>query len=277
MSNHRDQAEFWKTQTSWATHCAALDATMAPALDIVLARAGLQTDQNVLDIGCGTGASLLAAAEAVGPNGQVCGVDISPPLLEIAGKRCASLPQIRLVECNAETEVLPSGFDAMISRFGVMFFSNPQKAFANIANSLTCAAPLTMIAWGVAGQNPWFMLPARIARNHLGEIPKIDRSLPGPFAFENMDRVYRDLQAAGLKDVYVDQVTCELTPQGSAADIADLSTHIGPAASALRQLDGSEADRLAIRDSLEEEFASFATPNGLRVPACLNLITARKA
>lgn len=274
MSTNADQAEFWTGQVNWVTWQAALDAAFQPALDLVLERAALHPGQRVLDIGCGTGASVLAAAQAVGPAGLVTGVDISPTLLDAAVDRCKGLAQVNLLQADAQDIALPL-HDVLISRFGVMFFANTPTAFANLANSLKPGGALVMAAWGSAHLNPWFMVPSQVAQAHLGEVPKVDRTLPGPFVFENAERVLHDLTAAGLQDIQVDEIGCSLTPAGSAKDAAELSTRIGPAASVLRQLGGTEEDRRAICKALSAEFAKFATPEGLRIPACLNLITAR--
>src|SRR6056297_2807169 len=101
--DNSDQREFW-TETAgakWVANQPDMDALMQPVLDGVLARAAIAPGNAVLDIGCGTGASCLAASRAAGPEGSVTGVDISPTLLELGRRRCAHLPNVTLMEADA--------------------------------------------------------------------------------------------------------------------------------------------------------------------------------
>lgn len=276
MANE-DQAEFWTGQREWANQQVAMDACMAPALEMVIAQAALQPGEQVLDIGCGTGASLLAAAAQIGATGHVTGADISPTLLALARERCAEAHNVTIHEADAQEADLGAGYDAVISRFGVMFFEDTPAAFANIARACKPGARLSMIAWGDVADNPWFMAPAAAVRRVLGPQPKVDRSLPGPFAFEHADRVLRDLRAAGLADVTVTAQETLLTPPGGVAENAELCTRIGPAAGAIRANEANTEQVDALRAAIAQEFASFDTADGLRVPAKLNLISARVA
>ncbi|MEO0390950.1 MAG: class I SAM-dependent methyltransferase [Pseudomonadota bacterium] len=275
MTDNADQAEFWAQATSWVDHQAAMDAVLAPVLQGVLDRADLQRGWDVIDVGCGTGASVLAAADAVGPAGTVTGLDISPALLNLARERLKGRSTTALIEGDAQNYgFAPGSADALISRFGVMFFADTTAAFANMARALRPGAAMTVAAWGPAPENPWFMLPAKIARARLGETPKVDRTLPGPFAFEDADRTSAMLQGAGLA-VRIDTAPVTLNGGPSPEAAAALCTRIGPAASVLRQLDGTEADRQAIAADLAAAFAPWLDDH-VQIPALIHFITARK-
>ncbi len=273
MSNS-DQAEYWAAQKSWATHQAQMDALLQPVLDLVLSETDLKPAEKVLDIGCGTGASTHAAAQAVGPSGHALGVDISPTLLEVARTRLTEIPQAQIREADAQTAPLGHGFDAMISRFGVMFFSDTPAAFRNIARALIPGGRLIMAAWAPPAVNPWFMRPAEVARTILGEMPPTDRTEPGPFAFDTPERILPMLRAAGLQDAICTRHDLSL-PSGSPKAAADLCMAIGPAVRALRYFEADETQRTAVRSGLRTMFEEFATPDGLRIPAAINLYTAR--
>ncbi len=277
MTGNSDQAEFWSTEAgrNWVTFQRALDVVMEPVLDLVLEHADLQSGEVVIDIGCGTGASTLRAAQAVGPNGAVHGYDISPVMLDLAAQRTSELGHVTLSEADAQSHTFAQGAaDALISRFGVMFFADPTAAFANLARALRPGGRMVMAAWGPAPQNPWFMDPARVARERLGTPPKVDRTLPGPFAFEDADRVTRLLGAAGL-NVTVTPVDLHLGALASLDDLAEQSCHIGPASGIMREFNATAADRNAIRDGIAQAFSAYDTGDGVRVPARINLITAR--
>lgn len=274
MSN-ADQAEFWAGQVSWVTYQRQMDLTLAPVLDMLLERADLQAGESVLDLGCGTGDSVLAAAQRVGPGGRVTGLDISPTLLDLARQRVKGHmgARIDLIAADAQIHPFANQSDVMISRFGVMFFADTAAAFRNIATGLTPGARLVVATWGPAPQNPWFMEAAAAARAHLGDPPKSDRTLPGPFAFEDPARILPQLRQAGLDHVAVEEVPVELAA-GALEDAATVSSHLGPANSVLRHFEGTEQDRAIVRENIAASFAKYQTKNGLRIPALINLYTA---
>ncbi len=278
MSN-ADQAEFWSGAAgqTWVANQAAMDALLQPVLDAVLEVADLQPGARVLDIGCGTGASVANAAQLVGPEGHVTGADISPTLLALAEERLSGFSNTSLLEADAQSAALPGPFDAMISRFGVMFFNDTASAFSNIASYLRPDAPLTMAAWADVAQNPYFMTAAGAAKAVLGDMPKTDRSLPGPFAFEKPERVQRDFAAAGLTDVHIDTRNIPLTPPVDADALADLLMQIGPAGSAATKMGASTEQVADIRAELVARFTPLLAENDGAIPALIHIITARAA
>lgn len=275
MSNLAQQ-EFWNTQAGaqWVNQQEAMDATLRPVLDLVMQTADLQDGESVLDIGCGTGASVVEAARAVGPEGRVTGLDIAATLLARAKARTEGQSNVTLLRADAATADLPIQHDVLISRFGVMFFADTTAAFAKIRQALKPGARLIMAAWGPAPENPWFMEAAAAARAHFGPMPKTDRSQPGPFAWEDSRIVADALSKAGLRDVEIKRVPLHLTPRGGPAGAARVSTHIGPAHSALRHFDGTETDRAAVQSLVRDRFAAFDSDRGLRIPALIHLVTA---
>jgi SAM-dependent methyltransferase len=272
-----DQKAFWSGSAgqTWTRHQREMDALLAPVLDVVLAQAALREGQRVLDIGCGTGASTLRVAEIVGPYGHVLGADISPTLLAMAAARLEGQRNTALMEADAATAALPGPFDALISRFGVMFFEDTPAAFRNIAAAMRPGAPLTMAAWADARENPYFMAPAAAARSVFGDLPKVDRRLPGPFAFEDAAHVTQMLTAAGLRDVEVNPTAVTLTAQGDLDAVTELCLHIGSAASAADKMEATEVLREQLRVAVRDALRPYETVDGIRFPALIHMITAR--
>lgn len=277
MTPNQAQKDFWSEQagTNWVRMQDSMDATLGPVLDLVLEFANLQSDDRVLDIGCGAGTSTLRAGQAVGDRGHVLGVDISKPLLARAQERANDVSNVEFTLADAQLHAFePQGFDHLISRFGVMFFEDSVAAFSNISKALRPDAKVTLGCWGPAPENPWFMLPAKVAKMRFGSPPKTDRSLPGPFAWENPDRILPMLERAGLRNVTAQSHHIDLTPAGSLSDLADACLHIGPATGIMSHFNASEADRTAIRANLMDIFAPFQTAQGLRIPASILLYKA---
>jgi len=124
-----DLEEFWVREADrW-------DGTSGRFGDAMLEAADLEAGQRVLDVGCGAGSTTVEAARRVAPNGAALGVDISGPALALARERAAAagLEAVDFIEADAQGHSFePGAFDAVISRFGTMFFGDPVAAFANL-------------------------------------------------------------------------------------------------------------------------------------------------
>lgn len=276
-----EQAELWSTSPSagkWLTYEDEMDALLAPVLTLVLDRAGLRAGLRVLDIGCGTGASCVAAAQRVGPAGHVLAVDFSQQFLDRARQRAsdAGLSNVAFQYADAQTFPFVDGAqDALISRFGVMFFDDPVAAFANMARALKPGGQLTFAAWGPLDDNPWFKLPHIEATKQLGSLPKFDRNAPGPLAFHDRDRVIGILSQAGLTDIQAEAVPLFLKVAGTLQDCAALCTRIGPAARLITHFEATSEDIDIIRKAVAKVFQPFERADGVHIPAVINLFQAR--
>src|ERR671921_2316949 len=110
----------WDAERSryWVAHLAALEIPLIPVAAAIFADVDLQPGERVLDVGCGAGATTIEAADRVGPEGRVWGVDISPEMIEVARGRSTAANLDWLVADAAEYDFQPERFDAIISRFG---------------------------------------------------------------------------------------------------------------------------------------------------------------
>ena len=136
-NDDQTQYQYWNgpEASHWLVHEHRYERMGAPFTRLVLDAAAVARTDRVLDIGCGTGSTTCTAARAAA-DGQALGVDIARPLLQRAKQpaRHDGLTNVRFEHGDAQTHRLaPQDFDVAISRFGVMFFSDPTAAFANIA------------------------------------------------------------------------------------------------------------------------------------------------
>lgn len=278
------EAHLWATSLGqkWVDHQQALDRLFAEVTNVLLSAAAPQAGQHVLDLGCGAGATTLALAPRVGPEGAATGLDISPPLLRLARQRAAAAGHKNLDFLEADAQVHPfrqPAFDLLVSRFGSMFFSDPVAAFANLRTALRPGSRVHLAAWAPLADNPWFAIPRGAAIARLGPGPKAPPNEPGPFAFADRNYAVGLLKDAGLADVETTAVPVTLVPPDTLDEAAGLSVQVGPAARLIATLiatkNGTAADAAAIAQAVAAALASYQTADGVRVPAVINLFSAR--
>jgi SAM-dependent methyltransferase len=211
----------------------------------------------------------------VGDDGLVLGVDVSAPLLDIARRRAR--PNTAFVLADAQTHGFePGGFDAVFSRFGVMFFDDPRAAFANIRSACRPGARLAFACWRAPEENPWMGLPLRAAvdRGLVAAPPPPPPGGPGPFAFAGPDHVRAVLSGGGWAEIALAPFD---TPAGGGglAETARLMTRVGPLGFVLRQADADDVLRAAAEAAVAEALAPFETPEGVRIPSASWIVTAR--
>ncbi len=153
------QREFWNSEATrrWVTEQTQIDRLMAQVTEAALAAAAPIPGESVLDVGCGAGTTTLRMADAVGPSGQVLGVDISEQQLALARQRIADAgaTHVRLVLDDAATyDFAPASIDLCFTRFGVMFFADPVAAFRNIRRAMKPGGRLLLTVFRSGTENP---------------------------------------------------------------------------------------------------------------------------
>jgi SAM-dependent methyltransferase len=274
-SSNAAQIEYWNTSVgeTWARFQEALDRQVEPlglaAMDVLCPAEG----EHIVDIGCGCGQTSLALAARVRPSGSVVGVDISQPMLDVAFRRPRTADlQVTFRKLDAQTGDLGDDlFDAAFSRFGVMFFSDPVAAFANIRASLKPGGRLAFVCWRALNENPWMQAPLQAALPLLPPLAPPDPAAPGPFAFADPSRVRSILADSGYGSVTINPFDADIGGEDLDQTLK-LALRIGPLGRALREhpeFVGNVTD--AVRDVLSE----YLTSNGVRMPAAVWIALAR--
>lgn len=164
MTN-QGQTDYWNGDAgaTWVRQADTYDRMFAHLGEEMLARAELSLGDQVLDIGCGSGATSFLAQEQVGTKGQITGVDVSQPLVTLSRERAEELGSpAQFIKADAAIWSGSSLFDVIISRFGVMFFENPEDAFANLRNLTKPGGRLSFACWRRAEESEFFTLPMRV-------------------------------------------------------------------------------------------------------------------
>ncbi len=274
--------DYWNGSAGekWVRLEAILDEQLSPFGEAVLAAARLKVGEHILDIGCGCGATTLDAARSVGSAGVATGVDISRPMLARAAARARTLGlgQARFECADAQTQPFPSAsVDAVISRFGVMFFDDPKTAFTNLARTTKRGGRLVFVCWQNIAANPWMALPMMAAMQHITIDRPIDPNAPGPMAFADGERVRGILANAGWTGINVHPLELQVSVGGglSLAEAADFMMELGPTAQPLKDADPATRER--VRGAIMEAITPYATNAGVRLGSAAWVITARAA
>jgi SAM-dependent methyltransferase len=276
-----EQIKYWNeiSGPKWVALHQLIDTQIAPLGLRTIDRAGIQSGERVLDVGCGCGQTTVELARRVGPTGAVTGIDISTTMLQRAAARAREVgaTQVRCENADAQTHrFAPDSFDLLFSRFGVMFFVDPAAAFANLRTALRPGGRLAFVCWQAVQQNPWMLVPLMAAAQHMTLPPMPGPDAPGPFAFANSERVRDILSRAGFTEIGFEAVDETLTVGGGAGldETVEFLQHIGPAAAAMR--DAPPEQRVAVAGAVREAVAPFLTPHGVRMPSAAWIVTARR-
>ncbi len=278
MTANADEGEFWAgpAGAKWIEFETEQDHFLSEVAQVVIAKAGLRQGERVLDIGSGTGAMSLLAADAVGPSGRVLATDIAPPFVARVAKRAEALQHVDVHLGDAQTTVWPEqDFDIALSRFGVMFFSDPPAAFANIAKALRPGGRIAFAAWSRTEDNPYWAMPRRVIADMIGPQPAGQPNAPGPMGLADAEWAQDQMRQGGLADVSVETLELPLLHDGGALGAADLSLRIGPAVRPLKEVDASPDLIAAFKAETASAFGPYEVDGKARIPASIHLFTAR--
>lgn len=268
----QEQAWNGRIGQHWADHADNYDGLVRDFNAALFEGAAIGPEDDVLDIGCGTGGTTLLAARRAGW-GQCLGIDLSQPMLERA--RAAAVAEavtnVRFVQGDAQVHPFTvPGFDVAISRGGVMFFADHTAAFTNIRRALRPGGRLAFIAPPPPDpQNPSARLYAL-----LGALPRAESAgaVAGHAmtAFADPDRIREVLGDSGFTSVSVVRKEGRVGWGRNAAEATEFFL-----SSAALRLDLAAARPAALertRADIRAALAEWETPDGVRLPGSVWLV-----
>lgn len=245
-SSDNEQAAIWNGDAAqaWVEAQPLLDQMFEGIETMLVATVSAERHQQVLDIGCGTGSTTLAASRRLGAKGHCVGVDISAPMIAAARARAEREALSTSFICDdAQRHVFaPESFDLIISRFGVMFFDDAVAAFTNLRHAARKNAECRLIVWRSAEENPFMTTAERAAIKLLPHLPVRQPDAPGQFAFARQDRVSSILHASGWADIEIQPIDVLCTFPES--ELMRYLTRMGPLGRVLQEVDAQTRSKV---------------------------------
>lgn len=273
---NQTQHDTWNGDSGqrWVADAERRDAVLAPVADALLTAARIRPGETILDLGCGCGATTIAAAAQAGPDGTAHGIDLSEPMLSVARQRArdAGLTTVSFTAADAQTHPLAGAdHDAVISRFGTMFFDDPVAAFANVASGVRPGGRMFIATWQPLALNDWLTVPGA-ALLRFGTLPDGPPGGPGMFAQADPDLVRSTLARAGWSGVDCRAVTVSLRLGDDPEHATDYLADSGVGRAVLDTI--TPADRAAALDAVAQELAQHTTGDGVHLDAAIWITTA---
>lgn len=272
-TSNADQIAYWNGDVGarWAAQQARLDTMLAPISDAVLKAANVKPGELALDIGCGCGDTSIKLAKA---GARVLGADVSAPMLALAKRRAAETSGATFVEADAATHRFDAqSFDLLFSRFGVMFFADPDAAFAHMRKALKPTGRVAFVCWRDWRENEWVRVPIMAIRPHVPPQPQLGPEDPGPFALADPVRLRRVLANGGFDAITLQPFDTRVEVGTTLDDTIAYLQEFGPVSRALK--DASSAQREQAAGALREALAPHAKTTPITLGAAVWIVTAK--
>ena len=261
------RAQWESAAEAWDRWGPLLARWLGPSTEAMLDMAGVARGTRVLDVAAGAGEQTLTAARRVGPLGRVLATDISPPILgyALAAAGKAGLANVETRELDGEShDTLPeNSFDAAISRVGLIYFPDQQRALRGIRHALRTGGRFAAVVYSTPDKNPFFSVPVGIIRRRANLPPPLPGQ-PGPFSLGAEGVLARTLEEAGFRDVEVRRIDSPVRLSSSAECVRFERESFGALHQMMASL--SEAERADTWREIEAALGKFDAPEGFVGP-----------
>ena len=199
--------EQWQTAAeAWHRWGPVLNDWLGSATELMLEMALIKEGDRVLDVAAGTGQQSLAAARRVGPKGSVLATDISGNILEFAAATAQeagiSNLETRVMDGESISDLPENFYNAVISRVGLIYFPDKQKALTGKLRTLKPGGKISAITYSTPENNKFFSIPVTIIRRR-AKLPPPLPGQPGPFSLGSPGVIEQEFEKAGFKNIEV--------------------------------------------------------------------------
>lgn len=251
---------------AWHRWAPTLSSWLGPSTELMLDMAKIGPGAAVLDVAAGAGEQTITAARRVGPTGSVLATDISGAILKHAAAEAkkAGLTNVETKVLDGENlDVPPGTFDAVISRVGLIYFPDQQKALAGMKAALKPGGRVAAIVYSTPENNKFFSAPVGIIRRRANLGPPLPGQ-PGPFSLGAAGVLEAAFQKAGFVDVSSKTVAAPLRMPKAEDCLQFEKESFGALHQMLGGLD--EAGKREAWDEIAQALKGFEGPNGFEGP-----------
>lgn len=251
-------AQWNQAAEAWDRWGELLGRWLGPATERMLDLAGIGAGSRVLDVAAGAGEQSITAARRVGPEGHVLATDISPVILDYAARsaRLNGLDNVdtRVIDGEHLDELEAAPFDAVISRVGLIYFPDQQRALHGMRSRLRKGGRIAAMVYSEAENNGFFSIPVSIIRRR-AHLPPPQPGQPGPFSLGKPEILAEALEQAGFREVRVERIAAPVR-LGSAAECLQFEQE---SFGALHQMLGGleDAEQDAAWEEIEQALEQF--------------------
>jgi SAM-dependent methyltransferase len=237
--------EQWEAAAeAWHRWAPTLRSWLGPATERMLDLAGVASGTRVLDVAAGAGDQTLQIASRVGPGGSVLATDISPAILAFAGseaKRAGHAQVATRAMDGEQLELDDATFDVVVSRVGLIYFPDQQRALSEMRRVLVPGGRVAAIVYSTPAQNGFFSAPVAVVRRHAGLGAPLPGQ-PGPFSLGGPGVLEAAFTKAGFSDVRAETVQAPLRMESAAACLRFEQESFGALHQMLSSLDRAGRD-----------------------------------
>jgi SAM-dependent methyltransferase len=260
----RDQWE--NAAKAWNDWGQFLRSWLGPATETMIDMARIGPGARVLDVAAGAGDQTLQVADRIGPSGFICATDISPNILAFAAQnaRNAGHANIKTRVMDGENLDVPEGtFDAVISRVGLIYFPDREKALTGMKRALKAGGRVAAIVYSTAENNKFFSIPVSIIRRRANLPPPLPGQ-PGPFSLGDPGVLEKELRKAGFRDVESRTIPAPVRMSSAAECVRFEKDSFGALHQMLAGLD--DDGRQAAWSEIESALGTFQNNSGFEGP-----------
>lgn len=266
-----------KAAEAWHRWGPLLSKWLGPATEQMLDEAGINQGSQVLDVAAGAGEQTLSIARRIGLHGRVLATDLSPAILGYVddSAKAAGYHNIQTRELDGEClhELDAASFDAVVSRVGLIYFPDQQKALLGMHHVLRPGGKMAAIVYSTADKNPFFSVPVSIIRRR-AELPPPLPGQPGPFSLGTEGALEQAFSDAGFSEVKTMRVDAPVQLNTAAECLRFEKESFGALHQMLSGLDHNEQE--AAWEEVEQALGEYQGPKGFSGPCELVIAVGTK-
>lgn len=261
----------------WEKHRETIRGMFHPVTEALIDEARIARGDTVLDVGTGSGEPALSIASVVGPTGLAVGIDPLPGMIAAAqgAANDRHFDNARFHVASADGVPFEADrFDAVVSRFGIMFFPSPLECVRELLRVLKPKRRIAFAVWGYLERNPFHHVLAHVVDRYFPRAP-LAPDAPEPFRFAEPGKLLSVLHAAGAAQTSERLLKFNIEVPFAGEDFWALRLDM---AEKLRtKLSSLSAEKLAeIRREVFQDVASYSAGSGVSFPAEVLIVSATK-